>query len=685
MSFQNPDLQNYGPTPLWFWNDRLKEPELRRQIRLMRQGGVHNFIIHARWGLKTPYLSKDWWRMVAASVDEAKKIGSRAWIYDEYNYPSGIGGFKITRQEKFRERFLNVERGQTRSGKALQLLRPKGRLVAAYAYPLKNGRIDESKALPVPTSLRFVPPDQGIYRVFAFAMGVEKFKGSGKYSVNYLAPEPTREFIRMTHDAYAKRFGKDFGKAVPVFFLDEPRFNNSLPWDERFGGWFKKRKGYDLGPKLALLLEDGQGSEGRARRDYYGLISDLYCENFFAPVGRWCRKHGVKLTGHLMAEETLAGNTRYSGHGLKPYQHFQIPGIDYLGKGIGGLTPKMASSMAAHQGKSQVSSETFAGCGWDFSVEEMTMITHWLFSQGINLMIPHAFFYAAITERQRSDWPPSMFFQWKHWLHYPAYAARVARLGEAFSGGKPVADIALYYPMESFHSAYLPNLNFRTGYFRKGPRIEGPLALKLEKSFQSVGQALQQSQRDFQLIDRSTLRRLGAYKALVLPHGCQLDSKALGAVAAFKRKGGKVLQALPGAPARTLKALDGLLKTRDIRLSGASGLQGKVFEWHDKIDDPYLHTNLESVLKKKNGGVMAMHYRKNGEDLYFLASMVPKPLKFKALLRGRGSRVELRWPDSGKIEAVKALSKGGGVSEVLVALPALEAVIVAFKTSGAKS
>lgn len=679
MSFQNPDLQNYGPVPLWFWNDRLKEPELRRQIRLMRQGGVHNFIIHARWGLKTRYLSPEWWKMVTATVDEAKKIGSRAWIYDEYNYPSGIGGFKISSQERFRERFLTVERGESRAGRPIRLKAPAGRRVAAFAYPLKNGRIDETRAIALPPSLRFTPPDQGAYKVFAFGMDIEPFKGSGKYSVNYLAPEPTKEFIRMTHEAYARRFGRDFGKAVPVFFLDEPRFNNPLPWDERLMAWFKKSKGYELGPQLALLLEDGQGSQGRVRQDYYGLISDLYCENFFAPVGRWCQKHGVKLTGHMMAEETLAGATRYSGHGLKPYLHFQIPGIDYLGKGIGGLTPKMASSMAAHQGKSRVSSETFAGCGWDFSFEEMTTITHWLYSQGINLMVPHAFFYAAITERQRSDWPPSMFFQWKHWQRYPQYAARVARLSEAFSGGRCVADIALYYPAESFHASYLPDLSFKTGYFKKGPRIAGAAAMQIEKSFQSIGQALQQHQLDFQLIDRSTLGRLNAYKVLVLPHGAQLDSKSAVKVANFKRKGGKVLIARQGPPALALKSLDALLKVKDIRLSGSPLLQGKVFEWHDKIDDPYLHQNLEMVMKKKSGGVMAMHYCKAGEDLYFLASMVPRALSFKARLRNQGKIVELRWPESGKIEAVKVRRGSGGVSELQITLPGLESVIVAFR------
>ena len=64
VSFAQPDLLNYGPVPFWFWNDRIDEAEIRRQVRLMASGGVRAFIIHARWGLTTPYLSAEWWRLV---------------------------------------------------------------------------------------------------------------------------------------------------------------------------------------------------------------------------------------------------------------------------------------------------------------------------------------------------------------------------------------------------------------------------------------------------------------------------------------------------------------------------------------------------------------------------------------------------------------------------------------------
>ncbi len=679
-SFKDPDLLQHGPIPFWFWNDRLEEKEMRRQVRLMHDGGLRTFIIHARWGLKTPYLSRLWWRQVKIAMDEAKKRGMQVWAYDEYNYPSGICGFKVSGQQRFRERYLS---NTSIEGKGtLQLKLPKGALLGVYAYPFDQARLDVSRAIDLGSQVKrgrlvWNAPDQGTWKLHAFAMRVETFGGSGKYSINYLAPEPTREFIRLTHDAYARELGKDLGSVIPAFFLDEPRFNNALPWDERFPSWFKARKRYDLLPKLALLLDPGDPAlTAKVRQDYHGLVSDLYCENFFAPVHAWCLKHKVKLVGHLMAEETLAGQTRFSGHGLKPYAHFDIPGSDHLGKGIGGLAQKMVASMAAHQGADRVLCEVFAGCGQDFSVFEMNAITHWLYSQGINLIVPHAFLYARRTKRQKDDWPPSMFFQWKHWKDYPAYAARVARLSEQLSGGKQLADIALFHPGEAFQAAYVPNLAFRTGYFKNGPEIKGKQALELESWFQTSGQKLSSSNRDYHVINAATLKNLGRYRFLLLPSLDVLDPASLKKVKAW---GGKVL--VKEDPKALIQSLTRIQKNPDVLLSGSKYLESKHFEWDSKIHDPYLHQNLETLFKKKEGGVQVLHYRKPGEDLYFFANLIPKEMRFKARLRSqaKNNQVELRWPGSGETNQASVRRLARGVSELNLKLPALESLLVVFK------
>ena len=92
----------YRGKPFWAWNGKLDPEELRRQIRMMHRMGLGGFLMHSRVGLDTAYLSKDWFRCVAACIDEAEKLDMQAWLYDEDRWPSGAAGGLVTRYPKYR-------------------------------------------------------------------------------------------------------------------------------------------------------------------------------------------------------------------------------------------------------------------------------------------------------------------------------------------------------------------------------------------------------------------------------------------------------------------------------------------------------------------------------------------------------------------------------------------------------
>ena len=163
-----------APCPFWFWNGTMNADEIKRQMRLMREAGITEFLIHGRYGLKTEYLSEDWFAAVRAAVDEAKKTGMRAWLYDELNWPSGSAGGKVT-----------ADRG----------------LCEHYIGPDGNLRL---------TTAADISPD-------------------------YLNGKATQKFISFTHEEYRKRFGRHFGSTIPGFFNDEVRFENSRPWSATLG------------------------------------------------------------------------------------------------------------------------------------------------------------------------------------------------------------------------------------------------------------------------------------------------------------------------------------------------------------------------------------------------------------------------------------------------------------------
>ena len=53
----------------------------------------------------------------------------------------------------------------------------------------------------------------------------------GLYSlIDYLDPEATRAFLKITHETYRQAVGDEFGKIVLGFFGDEPDYTSSIPW-----------------------------------------------------------------------------------------------------------------------------------------------------------------------------------------------------------------------------------------------------------------------------------------------------------------------------------------------------------------------------------------------------------------------------------------------------------------------
>ena len=87
-AFSNPGPEWRGK-PFWAWNGRLDKAELLRQVHVMKEMGLGGFFMHSRGGLATPYLQEPWFAAVDACIDEARRQGMLAWLYDEDRWPSG--------------------------------------------------------------------------------------------------------------------------------------------------------------------------------------------------------------------------------------------------------------------------------------------------------------------------------------------------------------------------------------------------------------------------------------------------------------------------------------------------------------------------------------------------------------------------------------------------------------------
>ena len=174
-------------------------------------------------------------------------------------------------------------------------------------------------------------------------------------------------------------------------------------WSDDFLSEFKKRRGYDLTPYLAILRQSGYNdfyfsqpggyplfdvtNDGDSiRADYWRTVSELIFEGFYHPFDEWAKKH------------TLL--SRVQAHGapadvLKLYGDARIPETEQLGGNNTTNFMKLASSAGYDYGRKLVSSESFVFHGNPYitTPESIKANSDKLFVSGVNQIIYHGFPY----------------------------------------------------------------------------------------------------------------------------------------------------------------------------------------------------------------------------------------------------------------------------------------------------
>ena len=389
--------------PFFFLNHRLEAPRLRARIAEICAAGCDGFFIHAREGLATPYLSTEWFGAVETCIDEAQRAGIQAWLYDEMPYPSGAaGGEVVRRRPEFVEQSLRVQRRNFAGRRRTEWMLGGGEVVACYARR-RNGRGESldlrgdvgpvsdtwrrtrevssrlyyptgpTEIFDCPRSICVLPENvlavalpPGAWEVVAVSVkvGGDLLEPFGNY-VDVSNPSATASFVELTHEPYARRFGKHFGRTVPGIFCDEPKFRNPLPW-----GWGVAQKVGRITPALAFALAGEVSPAANAeRRVYRRKTAAAFLENWTTPISRWCGRHGLSLTGHISPEEEWWYESRHVGSVLANLRTFEVPGCDVIIPAAGdrknallNLTVGLAVSAAAQAGRPQALCEVFGAC-----------------------------------------------------------------------------------------------------------------------------------------------------------------------------------------------------------------------------------------------------------------------------------------------------------------------------------
>lgn len=454
----------FSQVPFWFWNDALEDGEIGRQLADFREHGVFGFVIHPRMGLPAdlPYMGERWLHHVKTAVEEAARTGMRVCLYDEAMYPSGSAHGEVVRTNPdFAAKGLMVAYKDVSGPAEVDPPAHEGTPVARVMAGLIGENAldgDSVRVLDGRTGKTQVP--SGRWRLMTFSCvpsegrirGVHEGEEPGQPhappAANLLDPEAMQCFIRLTHERYYAALKDHFGKTIFAMFTDEPNMlgrgprKDLKPWTSGLERYFEVQRGYTLTPLLPALFFD-IGDKTRAVRDDFAItLTRRLNETYYRPLSEWCERHSIALTGHPGQSDDI-----------ELLRFFQIPGQDVVWRQ---LTPgsasvlegphstmaKCTSSVARHDDRKLNSNECLGAYGWDLTMDEMKWLADWLMVRGVNLLMPHAFYYSIRGERVHER-PPDVGPNNAWWPYYRPFADYTARLCGLLAEGRQICTVAV--------------------------------------------------------------------------------------------------------------------------------------------------------------------------------------------------------------------------------------------------
>ena len=494
---KNPPLE-CEVTYSWLWNAPITREGIDERLHGFLEAGIRSLYIlplpkdfrpdTLRTFLDPEYLSKDFWEIVEYALRKCVSLGIKPWIYDEGGWPSGAAGRRTEMQNPEGAK-LNILKNREIQLKAGERYTPCDEFIAIFRG---TERLPKS----------YVANEDVILREFYVG-----HDAPNHYFIDFTDPTVAETFINNTYEGYKNIVGDLFGNTIPLFFTDEPGLASArytLP--KGIFADFEKKYGYDLRDFIYVIPYSDEltsEKERQARIDYYRFIGEMFYNNYFVKLSKWCDDNGIYYSGHLMADNYPdACRNGYSSF-LEVLKLMPIPGIDVIWEQIrwpyGGRqvideeeTERMpfftryATSAARQMGRNLALTETYSIYGDGISPDEMRFASNYQAVRGINvfnfLTLPYGKTRCTPLMMRPAFCPEKPGFKsLKHINGYYARLAYLLRLGYA------EGDTALYHPCTDYMAG------------------ESVCAAAVE-SFRAAGVALEEKNVAFDLIDDAGIR-----------------------------------------------------------------------------------------------------------------------------------------------------------------------------------
>jgi hypothetical protein len=531
----------YGPEPYYGLNGAITLDVVRRDLDTMKALGYRAVVMQYGFGSDRAYLSPEYMAFFREVVHEVSQREMRLWIVDDAGYPSGFAGGKFSAEhpELRMQALVATQKKQIAAGESFDAAL-SANTVAVTAVGADGALVQ----IPVVQGHAHWTAPAGAWTVVVVEHGFrtsatrsdtnpKRTKDGTQSLEDYLDPAATAQYLAFTHEAYRKVVGDEFGKTILGFRGDEPDYSIAgLPWTPKFFEAFRAKKGYEVRPYLAALVQAKDAplteEQRRVRADYYDVFADLFRDGFFKPQADWCAAHGLEYQMHLNHEEQQIELARSEGDFFRAMRFVQVPGIDAIWHQIWTDTvsdfPRLASSAAHVYGHPHAFTESFAAYRPLPDAAMARYILNEQFVRGINLM--ETMYFPASTDGKGG---PMAFMREPSYPDLMHYSARMSYL---MSQGRPAADVALLLSREDLWRG----------------------EVKTDATFVSTERLLSEHQVDFDVIDEDAIARLlpleqgrfvslsgNRYRAVIVPHAHLLPQAVVDRLHAFAASGGTVL------------------------------------------------------------------------------------------------------------------------------------------------
>jgi hypothetical protein len=680
--FVNPPDDSRIMMRWWWFGPSVTRDRLEREMVLMKEGGIGGFEVQPvypldlddeRKGIRNlRYLSDEFLDAIRFSAAKARELGLRMDLTLGSGWPYGGPHVPISQAASM----LRVQRTRVVDGSRrvpVPDLSTGESLIAAFDSSTKQELTDFTDG-----ALWLTEAKSGTEVWFFIAsrtgqMVKRPAYGAEGYVMDHYDRASLDNYLKKVADPMMKAVGTNIPYAV---FCDSLEVYGA-DWTGNLLDEFRKRRGYDLKPRLPALVTDVGPETTAIRHDWGQTLTELIEERFFAPMKEWSKAHRTlfRIQGYGVPAAVLSSN-----------KHADL--VEGEGHHWKRLSATRWASSANHlYNRPVTSSETwtwlhspsFRATPLDLKAEADR---HFL--QGVNQLIGHGWpytpegvaypgwrFYAAGAFNEKNPW----------WTVMPDLAKYLQRISYLMRQGEPANDVAIYLPNSDAWAHFSAGRIHTIETLREliGPDV---VSTVLDSGF------------GFDFIDDETLTTLGrvengalkcganTYRVVILPGVERMPIATLQQLQELAKVGGAVIatrrlpQTVPGL------LVDGASQSRFKELSG-NLFEGPSAPGHFVEDEKNgLSPRLTRVfqpdirLTPPAPDVGFIHRRTEDSDIYFLANTANVPYELKATFRVKGKQPELWNPLSGAISALESNSTPEGVTVTLKLEPYGSRIIV---------